>query len=350
MGLPFDLPLGRIPVIVPRPEIRKVELADGRIEFEAFQISYLASHSERGLFDIGAMLNVRQFAKTNPTEDYVILALERRLTFSAKLEFPGLAESGVLIPVKDFNEELVWATISQGVIVTSSFSILDLCHAGMALDNPEYLREVIESNQKGCPEANVGALFIRFQKFKPRRREEVSAALQELLRIGVLRELVKLDDYRYLAVFNPHLVVNTRSGIRQGILKAEDVLRFDGTEISYSLPLSAARQPAERTGSNITGRRPYITRNAYQAMYDAERVARTAAENKLIKAQKCIAEYEKNGCLTFSQLTTLRNVMDEPTIPSQLRKSIKRDFASVHADPLTEIPTTTAAKKDKQNV
>ena len=348
MSLPFVLPLRRIPVIVPRPEVRQVERADGTQEYEAHPIRYLSSHAERGLFDIGTMLDIRQFAKTNPTEDYVMLALERRLTYSAKLDFPNLAETGQFIPVKELKEDLVWATISQGVAVTSSFSILDLCHGGMALNNPAHLIEVIESNQKGCPNADADGLLKRFQQSKPRRREEVSRALNELLSLGILRELVKLDAYRYRAVFNPHLVGNTRSGIRQGILKAENVLRIDGTEITYNLDLGAARQPAERGGENATGRRRRITRDEYQSMYDAERVERTATENKLIKAQKCIAEYERNGCLTPGQLTTLRIAMDEPTIPNQLRKSMKRDFASVRCDPLTEIPTT-VAMKDKRN-
>ena len=347
VSLPFVLPLRRIPVIVPRTEVRKIVRADGTEEYEAHPIRYLSSHAERGLFDIGTMLDIRQFAKTNQTEDYVIYALERRLTYSAKLDFPGLAESGQFIPVKELKDDLVWATISQGVSVTNSFSILDLCHSGMALGNPEFLKERIESCQKGCPEANADALLKRFQQFKPRRREEVSRALKKLLSLGILRELVKLDRYRYRAVFNPHLVVNTRSGIRQGIIKAEDVLRFDGTEITYTLDLGAAREPANRTATNTTGRRPYITRNAYQSMYDAEQVERTATENKLIKAQKCIAEYEKNGFLTPGQLTMFRQVLDEPAVPDQLQNSLKRAIESAHSDPLIEIPITAITKKDK---
>ena len=219
----------------------------------------------------------------------------------------------------------------------------------MALKNPEHLREVIESNQKGCSEANADALFKRFQNSKPRRREEVSRALNELLRMGILRELVEHGNYSYRAVFNPHLVGNTRSGIRQGILKAEDLLRFDGSEVTYSLDLGVAREPVDRNGATATGRRPYITRNAYQSMYDAKRVELTAAENKLIKARKCIAEYEENGCLTPNQLTTVRTVMDEPVVPEQLRNSLKCAFASAHADPHTEIPSSAATKKEERN-
>ncbi len=80
MSVLFVPAAGRIPVIVPRPEIRQVELADGELEYEAHRISYLASHSDRGLFDIGIMLNIQQFAKMSLTERYVILALQRRLT------------------------------------------------------------------------------------------------------------------------------------------------------------------------------------------------------------------------------------------------------------------------------
>jgi hypothetical protein len=83
---------GRIPVIVPRPEIREVEIADGRLEYEAHPVRYLSSHYERGLFDIGTMLDILQFGNITRTERYVIQALQRRLTFSGKLDFPGLAE------------------------------------------------------------------------------------------------------------------------------------------------------------------------------------------------------------------------------------------------------------------
>jgi hypothetical protein len=340
--------MGRIPVIVPRPEIQQIEIADGTLEYEASLIRYLSSHSERGLFDIGTMLDIRQFGNISKTERFVILALERRLTFSRKLDFPGLAELGVLIPVKDFNEELAWATISQRVSVTSSFTVLDLCHCGMALNNPDYLKQIIESNQRGCAEADADALLIRFQKFKPRRREEVSRALNKLIRLGILRELIDLGNYRYRAVFNPYLVASTNSGIRQGILKAEDVLRIDGNEVAYSLPISTARQPAESNGAKVTGRRQYIKRNAYQSMYDAESVKRIATENRLIKALKRNAEYEKNGCLTSNQLTTIRMVMGEPTVPDLLRQSLRRTFAFAHTDPPTEIPTTAVIKKEKQ--
>jgi hypothetical protein len=346
MSLPFALPLGRIPVIVPRPEVRKVEFVDGRLEYEAYPVRYLPSHSERGLFDIGLMLDILQFGNITKSERYVIQALERRLTFSGKLDFPGLAETGVLISVKGNNDDLVWATISQGISVTRSFTILDLCHDGMALNNLEYLKEVIESNQKGCPEASADALLKRFQEFKPKRREEIYGVLENLLLLGILRELVKLDNHRYRAVFNPHLVVSTRSGIRRGTLEAEDVLRIDGTEITYTLNLGAAREPANRTGANVTGRRPYITRDALQAMYDAERVMRIAADNKIAKAQSCISEYEENGYLSLDQDKILRRAFDDPIVPKHLQNSLKQAFASAHSDPLTEIPTTIVAKKD----
>jgi len=251
--------------------------------------------------------------------------------------------------VQNTKEDLVWASVSQRISATGSFTILDLCHNGMALTNPEYLREVIESNQRGCPGANAEALLKRFQTFTPKRREEISRALNKLVELGILRELVKIDNYRYRAVFNPHLVVSTRSGIIRGAIKAEDVLRFDGTEISYTLDLGASREPADRDGEIANARRPYITRDAYQAMYDAERVDRTATENKLMKAQKCIAEYEENGCLTPDQLTTVHFVMDEPAVPDQLRRSLKQAFASAHADPRTDIPAGAVIKEEKQN-
>ncbi|MBT5352184.1 MAG: hypothetical protein HOH64_02765 [Rhodospirillales bacterium] len=349
MSVLFVPAAGRIPVIVPRPEIREVEFADGRFEYEAHPVRYLSSHYERGLFDIGTMLDILQFGNITRTERYVIQALQRRLTFSGKLDFPGLAESGALIPVQNTEEDLVWATVSQGISVTRSFTILDLCHNGMALDNPEYLREVIESNQRGCPGANAEALLKRFQIFTPRRREEVSRALNKLVELGILRELEKLDNYRYRAVFNPHLVVSTRSGIIRGAIKAENVLRFDGAEISYTLDLGAAREPANRSGTNVTGRRPYITRDAYQSMYDAEHVDRVAIENRLAKAQHRIQEYEESGYLSLEQDMLLRQILDDPMFPEKLRNQLKHAFTSAYADPLSEIPTPTNTMKGKRN-
>ena len=349
MSLPFNLPHGRIPVIVPRPEIREVEFADGTLEYEAYPVRYLSSHYERGLFDIGTMLDILQFGNITRTERYVIQALQRRLTYSGKLDFPGLAESGVLIPVQNTKEDLVWATVSHGISVTRSFTILDLCHNGMALANPEYLREVIESNQRGCPEANAETLLKRFQTFTPKRREEVSRALNKLIELGILRELEKLDNYRYRAVFNPHLVVSTRSGIIRGVIKAEDVLRFDGTEITYTLDFGAAREPANRSGANATGRRPYIRRDTLMSMYDAERVKLITAENKLAKAQLRIKVYEENGYLSPEQEMVFRQILDDPIVPDKLQKSVKRAFASAHADPFVEIPVLADSKKDKRN-
>ena len=349
MSVSFVPAAGRIPVIVPRPEIREVEVADGTLEYEAYPVRYLSSHYERGLFDIGTMLDILQFGNITRTERYVIQALQRRLTFSGKLDFPGLAQSGVLIPVQNTKEDLVWATVSQGISATGSFTILDLCHNGMALANPEYLREVIESNQRGCPEAKAETLLKRFQTFTPKRREEVSRALNKLIELGILRELEKLDNYRYRAVFNPHLVVSTRSGIIRGAIKAEDVLRFNGTEISYTLDLGAAREPAKCDGTNVTGRRPYITRDAYQAMYDAERVDRVAIENKLAKALHRIKVYEENGFLSPDQEMIFRQVLNDPKVSDQLRKSLNSAFASAHADPLIEIPIPVNSKKDKRN-
>ena len=140
MKPPFDLPPNHLPVIAPRPRVKPRELADGTVIPEAHNIRYLDLKSERGLFDIGSMLDFRQFAKQSAAEQFAILALQRRLTFSRKLTFPELRDTGELVFVDSSNDKLVWAMIPETVIITSKFTVLDFHDQCMALSEPDALR------------------------------------------------------------------------------------------------------------------------------------------------------------------------------------------------------------------
>ena len=191
MSLPFDLPQSHLPVIVPRPKVRPVQSADGVTTYETYGTRHLKLQADRSLFDIGFMLDLRQFAKLTAAERYTILALQRRLTFSDKLVFPGLSKTGRLVSFEGSDDKLVWATIPSHVVVTSLFTALDIHDQRMALDEPNVLREVIEQAVHGCPGADVEAIIERFRHFKPPHRTDISRALNDLLRLGIVREYIQ---------------------------------------------------------------------------------------------------------------------------------------------------------------
>ena len=163
MILPFDLRPGHLAVVVPRPDVRKTKLADGTTIFEAYNFKYLNLQADRGLYDIGFMLNVQQFAILKSAERYTLLALQRRLGFAAQLNFPGLSESGVLIKVEGSRGKFVWATIPGTVITTSKFTVLDLRDSGMALEEMDAIQENIDQAIQGCPDADADFLKARFE-------------------------------------------------------------------------------------------------------------------------------------------------------------------------------------------
>jgi hypothetical protein len=337
MTLPFVFHPGRLPVIVLRPKVRKRKLPDGSLIYEAYKVRYLDLRSDRALFDIGFMLDVQQFAKLTAAERFTIIALQRRLTFSDKLTFPDLTDTGQLLPVEGSDGKFVWATIPETVIVTSAFTIFDLHDQGMALDRPEALREVIEHAIQGCPQANIDEIMACFCDFKSPHRSDISRALNKLPRLGVLRDLIKLDRYRRRAVFNMRMVATTRSGILRGMITAEDHLRrIDGTEVTFSTDLSAAEPPVERVNVASTGRRRKLTRAQYQSKYHSE-------DEKRRKAEGLIADYERNGYLTPEQFACLHQLQDDQTLPDQMRK-ILDNFSSARTDPPTEIPENMSAR------
>ena len=166
MSLPFDLPPGRLPVILPRPKVRSRKLLDGALIHEAHNVRHLHLQSDRGLFEIGFMLEFRQFAALSAAELFTIRSLARCLTFSDKLVFPDLRDTGQLLFVENSDNSYVWATIPETVVVTSHFTALDLRDQGMALDEPDVLREAIERAVLSCPDADVDEMLKRFGKFK----------------------------------------------------------------------------------------------------------------------------------------------------------------------------------------
>lgn len=256
LKLPFDLPSGHLPVIVPRPNVRRIELADGSQAFEAHNVRFLNLRADRGLFDIGFTLDFRQFGKQTAAEQFTILALQRRLTFSRKLTFPELRDTGELVFVDSSNDKLVWATIPETVIITSKFSVLDLHDQCMALDEPEALRETIEHAFQGCPNADVDEVLKRFLSFTPPHPTDISRALKMLPTLGIVREYIEIDRRRRRAVFNMRMVASTSSGILRGMVAAEDLLRrVDGTEVTFSVDPSTAEPPVKRVKSTSTGKR-----------------------------------------------------------------------------------------------
>ena len=342
MKLPFNLALGHLAVIVPRPKVRSRTVADGSVIHEAHNIEYLNLKSERGLFDIGFMLNYRQFANQTAAERFTILALQRRLTFSHKLTFPNLRDTGDLFSVEASAEKLVWATIPGTVIPTSKFTVLDLHDQDMALDESDALRETIELAIQGCPGANAEEILERFYRFKAPHPTDIRRALNKLEPLGFVREYIDVDRLRRRAVFNMRMVASTRSGILRGMIAAEDLLRrVDGQEVTFSVDLATVEPPVKRAHSTTTGRRRNITKAQYQSKSHTERDLR-------IKAEKRISEYEGNGYLTHDQFARLRHALDDPAISIEHRETIKQILATALSDPLTEIPEFLRAK-DKRH-
>jgi len=332
MKLPFDLPFGHLPVIVPRPKVRSRTVADGSVIHEAHNIEYLKLESERGLFDIGFMLNVRQFAYLSAAERFTILALQRRLSFSGKIKFPNLHDTGELYSVEGGDEKLVWATIPGAVIITSKFTVLDLHDQDMALDESDALRVTIELAIQGCPGANADEILERFYRFKTPHPTDIRRALNKLEPLGFVREYINVDRLRRRAVFNMRMVASTRSGILRGLIAAEDLVRrVDGSEVTFSADLATVEPPVKRANSTTTGRRRNITKAQYQSKFHVECDLR-------IKAEKQISEYEGNGYLTHEQFAGLRLALDDPALATELRETIKGILASALSDPLTEIP------------
>jgi hypothetical protein len=341
MKLPFIHASSCLPVIVPRPAVKPRKLEDGTVIHEAHNVGYLNLQSERGLFDIGFMLNFRQFAKQSAAEQFTILALRRRLMFSCRITFPQLRETGELVFVDSSNGKLVWATIPMTVIVTSKFTVLDLHDQCMALSEPRALHETIEQAIQGCPGANVGEIVDRFLQFKPPHRTDISRALKMLPSLGIVRKYIKVDGHNRRAVFNMRMVAATKSGILRGMIAADDLLRnVDGTEVSFSIDLNAVEQPAKRVNSTSTGRRRALKKADYQSMYHSE-------HDKLTTVEKLIMDYEINGYLTPGQFTKLHMVIDDPTFSDQAREALTHIFESARTDPLTEIPIAAITKKDK---
>jgi hypothetical protein len=315
MNLPFVLPAHHLPVILPCPKVHSRNLIDGTVIYEAHNVRYLNLQSDRGHFEIGFMLEVRQFAALRSAEQFTILALVRLLEFSDDLQFPDFRYTGQLVYVENSDKKFVWATIPSHVIVTSTFTPLDLYDRRMALDEPDVLRETIEQVTQGCPDAEVEELLLRFNHFKPPHISDIRRALKQLPRLGIVREYIQLDRHCRRAMFNMRVVAKTRSYILRGMIAADDhCRRFHGTEVEFSDDLSNATPPAKRVNSTTTGRRRKINRAQYQSLYHSEHA-------KLIKATKQIAECEGSGYLIL---------------------------ASVSCNPLTEIPEILTAK-DKRH-
>ncbi len=343
MKLPLILTPGRLPVIVRRPKVKPRKLADGTVIHEAHNIRYLNLRSERGLFDIGSMLNIRQFAKLSAAEQFTILALQRRLTFCRKLIFPELCETGKLISVEGFSDKYVWATIPETVIITSKFTVLDLHDQCMAIGEPDALRETIDQTIQGCPEADTEELLSRFLNFKPPHRTDINRALKTLVKLGIICTYIKVDRHQRRAVFNMRMVAATLSGIISGMIKAEDMLKnVEGSTVSFRFDLSLVGQPTKRVKSTSTGRSRKKTRGEYQSMYHSER-------DKLTKAKKLVSDFENHGYLTLGQFADLRKVLDEPSIPEKVRKALTLIFETSCTNPNTEIPTVAIAKEKKRH-
>jgi hypothetical protein len=342
MILPFRLPHDRLPVIVPCPKVRQVTLADESLAFETHPIRHLRLEADRGLFEIGFMLEIRQFAALSAAERFTIHALVRLLRFNDDLVFPDLQDAGRLYFVESSDNRFVWATIPSHVIITSPFSPLDLHDQCMALDEPAAMRDSIERALQGCPQADADRLESRFRSFNTPDHSDIRRALKELVRLGIVREYIKLDRHRRHAVFNMRLVASTRSFILRGMIAAEDLLRrVNGTEITFAVDLSTAESPVKRMKSTSTGRRRKRNRAQFQFLYYSER-------EKARKAAMRAADYEQNGYLTAEQFADLRKLLDDPTTPSLVRETLTLILASVRCNPLTEIPEILSAK-DKRH-
>ena len=193
MKLPFELPLNHLPVVVPRPKVRPQKLADDSVIYEAHIIRYLDLKSDRGLYEIGFMLDLLQFGNLRRDERFTLQSLERRLRFSDKLVFPELRDTGRLHDVEASNNKYVWATIPNTVVVTSPFTVLDIHDQRMALEEPEVLREAIELNVQGCPLADIDEILERFRSSKSPHLTDISSALKSLEHLGIIRDSTKTE-------------------------------------------------------------------------------------------------------------------------------------------------------------
>lgn len=288
MSLPFDTPRGYLPVIVPRPKIRKIKQADGNVQYEPFNGTFLPFKSDRDLFDIGTMLDIEQFAALTAAEKYTLLALKRRLKFNDKILFPDLRETGKLYSVENSDEKLVWCLIPDSVIVTTKFTPMDLSEQDMALDDPKTIREIIEQALVACPEADVEALRKRFFTFKMPHVSDIRRALASLVRLGMVKEYIRENRHERRAVFNMRLVAATRSGILSGMVAANDHLRrIHGSVVSFSRNPATEPEPIRLEGTTSKARRKKLTRADYQTRYHQEKARRE-------KAEKLITELEAN--------------------------------------------------------
>lgn len=330
MALPFAISPDNLPVLVPAPHVRCEILADGTKVFVPYGIRYLEFKLDRGLFEIGFMLNIRQFANLKSAEWFTIFALVRRLKFSDKLEFPDLRDTGTLHFVDGSNDRLVWATIRSHVIVTSSFTALDLHDTCMALGEPAVLREAIEQATHGCPNAEVEAIFERFVKFKSPHRTDISRALKTLPRLGIVREFISVDRRRRHAVMNMRMIANTRSGILRGMIEADDHLRrCSGSTIEYCEDIGTAEPPAKRKNATTSGKRRRLTREQYQARYNSEKEKRIAIERHAVASAKDCARY---GYLTAEQDAGLQRMLDDAELPGHIRSELKRIFRTARTN------------------
>ncbi len=342
MKLPFDLPAHHLPVILPCPKVHSRKLIDGTVIYEAHNIRYLNLQSDRGQFEIGFMLEVRQFATLSAAEQFTILALVRLLEFSDDLEFPDFRYTGQLVYVENSDDKFVWGTIPSHVVVTSPFTPLDLHDQCMALNEPDVIREAIERTVQGCPDAEVEELLLRFNRFKSPHISDIRRALKQLPCLGIVREYIQLDRHCRRAMFNMRVVAKTRSYVLRGMIAADDhCRRLHGTEVEFSDDLGTATPPAKRVNSTTTGRRRKLNRAQYQSLYHSEHA-------KLIKAENRIADYEDNGYLTAEQFADLRKLLDNPATPCLVSETLTLILTSVCCDPLTEIPESLTAK-DQQH-
>lgn len=349
MPLPFELPRGRLPVIVSKPKGKPVRQADGSFAYEPHQIRFLTLRSDRGLNDIGFMLDVRQSAQLFAAERYTLQALIRRLSFSDNIEFPGLAETGQLLIVDAKSNKLVWATIPSSVIVTSSFTVLDLRDDGMAVDEPDVIFETIEKAIQGCPYAEPDELLQRFKQFKTPHRTDISRALTALPILGFVREYIDVDQHRRRAVVNMRMIAATRSGILAGMIAADDALRFNGNTVSYGTCISEAAAPAHRKKATKSGRKKKLTRGEYQSRYHSESAARKKEEKRRLKAEQVVADHTKHGYMTGEQLAGLRSILKDSALSPEAREELDRVFKSSHTDPNTEVPFEADEKEKRRH-
>jgi hypothetical protein len=342
MKLPFVLPAHHLPVILPCPKVHSRKLIDGTVIYEAHNVRYLNLQSDRDYFEIGFMLEIRQLAALSAAEQFTILALVRLLEFSDGLEFPDFRYTGQLVYVENSDGKFVWATIPSHVIVTSTFTPIDLYDRRMALEEPDVLREIIEQVTQGCSEVDVEKLLLRFNRFKPPHISDIRRALKELPRLGIVREYIQLDRHCRRAMFNMRVIAKTRSYILRGMIAADDhCRRFHGTEVEFSSDICNATPPAKRVNSTTTGRKRKLNRAQYQSLYHSEYA-------KLIRATKQIAECEENGYLTPEQFAELRKILDDVSTTDPVRETLTLILASVSCDPLTEIPEILTVK-DKRH-